>query len=138
MSAVLAVIARLEAVAAVTAIVGSRIYQGVLPQGGTFPKIRVQRVSEQDELHLRGSNGIIADRVQVDSVSDAADAVGIATALDAAIRGNSAGSSVVGWTGTVGGYTVAAILPGNVREGFDAAELRQYKVMRDLLVWWKP
>jgi len=133
----LAVIARLEAVAAVTALVGTRIYQGVLPQGGPFPAIRVQRISEVQPMQLRGAIGIFSARVQVDSVSDAGNAISVATALDRAIYGTGAGSGLVGFKGAAGGYVIEGVFPGGVREGYDALELKQYRVMRDVMVWWK-
>ena len=137
MSAVLAVIARLEAVSAVTALVpAARIYNGVLPQDAVFPAIRVQRVSEDERMHLRGM-GRRRTRVQVDAISAAGDPVGAAQAIDSAIHGNGSGSALVGFKGTVGGYTVDAVLPTGVREGYDADELRQYRVMRDVFVWWQ-
>lgn len=137
MSAVLAVIARLEAVSAVTALVSTRIYQGILPQGGTFPKIRVQRVSEDQPMQLRGGIGIYASRVQIDSVSDASDPVAAATALDAAVFGTGAGSALVGFKGPAGTFSIEGVFPSGIREGYDPVELRQYKVMRDVTVWWK-
>lgn len=136
MSAAAAVIGRLEAVAAVTALVSTRIYQGVLPASFPTPAIRVQRISEDEFMHTRGSNGVFRTRVQVDSVSSAANPIAQAQAVDAAVRGNGAGTSLVGWTGTVGGVEVLAILPITVREGYDADELKQYKIMRDVFAWW--
>jgi hypothetical protein len=136
MSAAVAVITRLEAVAAVTAIVSSRIYQGVIPQDATFPAIRAQRISEDEPMHLRGASSMFRTRVQVDSVSNATDPIGQATALDALVHGDGSGSSLVGWKGEAGSVQVHAVLPIAVREQFDAEELRQYRVMRDLHVWW--
>jgi len=137
MSAVAGVIARLEAVAAVTALVSTRIYLGVLPQKATLPAIRVQRVSENEFMHMRGTSAVYRTRVQVDSVSNASDAAGQALAVDAAVHGDGASTGLVGWQGTAGGIEITGVMPATVRETYDADELRQYKVMRDVLVWWK-
>lgn len=136
MSAAAGVIARLEAVSAVTALVSTRIYQGILPQRPTLPAIRVQRISENEFMHLRGSNGVYRTRVQVDSIAGEPNHMAQAQAVDAAVHGNGAASSLVGWLGTAGGVEILGILPEAVRETYDADELRQYRVMRDVMVWW--
>jgi len=138
-SAALAVVRRLEAVTAVTTIVAARIYQVKLPPKGLFPAIRVQRIGHDEFMHLRGVNRLMRARVQVDSIASeeyAADPVTAATALDAAVHGNSDGTALGGWRGTVAGITVTGILPAGLREGYDALELRQFKVMRDYWVWF--
>lgn len=136
MSAVVAVITRLEAIGAVTALVASRIYNGVLPQSPTVPAIRVQRIGEDEPMHLRGSSGVFQTRVQIDSVSGAADAGGEAAAVDSALRGNGSGTALVGWKGTVAGVDVQNIQSLFVRERYDADDLRQYRVIRDVMVTW--
>lgn len=136
MSAALGVIGRLEAIAAVTALVSTRIYQGLFPQNPTFPAIRVQRIGENEFMHMRGTVGLFRARVQVDSVSNAADAAGVAQAIDAAVRGDGATTGIIGWRGTVAGVEVESILPADVREDYDPEELRQYRVSRDVFVTW--
>jgi hypothetical protein len=136
MSAVLGAIGRLEDVSAVTSLASTRIYNGILPQSPTLPTIRVQRISEDEPMHLRGSSGIYRTRVQIDSIAGAGNPIGSAHALDAAVHGNGSGSSLIGWTGTVDNVRVLAVLPAGVREDYDAEELRQYRVMRDAFIWW--
>lgn len=136
MSAVAGVIARLESVAAVTALVSTRIYLGVLPQKPTLPAIRVQRISENEFMHLRGTSAVYRTRVQVEAISNASDAAGQALAVDAAVHGDGASSGLVGWRGTAGGIEITGVIPATVRETYDAGELRQYRVSRDVLVWW--
>lgn len=138
-SAAYAVVKRLEAIAAVTAIVGARIYQMKLPQKPTLPAIRVQRIGTDETMHLRGVTKLKRARVQVDSISAegvVADPVAQATALDAAVHGND-GTALGGWKGTAGGIKVVAVVPAGLREGYDAVELRQFKVMRDYMVWFE-
>lgn len=132
MSAPAAAIGRLELVAAVIALVSTRIYQGILPQSPTLPAIRVQRIGEDEFTHLRGAS-VRRTRVQVDSVGASLPS---ALAVDAAVRGNGSGSSLVGWTGAVGGVRVLAVQHRAVRELYDGDELRQHRVSRDVFVWW--
>lgn len=137
MSAAVAVVARLEEVSAVTALVGLRIYQGTLPQNPELPAIRVQLVDDAAPVHLRGGGVLYRTRVQVDSVASGGNPVGDSQAIDLAVRGDGSGSALIGWRGLAGGFAVTAILPITVRETFDADELKQYRVMRDIFVWWK-
>ena len=136
MSAVIAVIERLEDVAAVTALVSTRIYQGVLPQSPTLPAVRVQVISEVRSQHLRGGAAVVKSRVQVDSVASGGNPISSAKAVDVAIVGNESGSSLLGFKGVVGGFMVHNVEPAGVRETYDAEELRQYRVMRDVIVSW--
>lgn len=57
----------LETVTAITAVVGTRIYQLKLPQNATFPAIRVQLVSDDLDYHLRGELNLNSARLQVDA-----------------------------------------------------------------------
>ena len=136
MSAPLGVIGRLEAISAVTTLVSTRIYQGLFPENPTFPAIRVQRISENEFMHARGTAGLFRTRVQIDSVSNAADAVGVAQSVDAVVRGDGATTGLIGWRGTVAGVEIESILPAGVREEYDPEERRQYRVMRDVFVTW--
>lgn len=133
-----AIVTRLKSLSVITALVGSRVYTMELPQGGTLPAIRVQRIGESTFMHMRGGVGLYRSRVQVDSVSRKASGVdhyAQARAIDEAVRGANNGSALVGFTGTVGGVRMTGILASDVRESYDAAELTQFKIMRDLLVW---
>jgi len=130
------IVARLEAVQAVTNLVGDRIYQGVLPQDGTFPAVLVRRIGEVIPLHLRGSSGVFKERIQVDSVSDSSEPIGEAQSIDSAVFGDGSGSSLVGFTGELDAYHVYCVEPAGAREAYDGEELRQYKVMRDVFVTW--
>ena len=136
MSIVAAVITRLDAVTAVTALVSTRIYNGTFPQDGTFPAIRVQRIGEDEQMHLRGAVGTIRTRIQIDSVADSAEPIGDAQSIDSAVHGDGSGSGLIGWAGNVGDIDIQAVIPAGVRETYDGEELRQYRVMRDAFVWW--
>lgn len=66
MTAADAVVERLLATSAVTALVASRIWRIKLPQRATYPAIRVQLISNPEGKHLRGPHGATRSRVQVD------------------------------------------------------------------------
>lgn len=50
----------------VTARVGQRIYQLILPQLGAYPAIRVQLITKRHPKHLRGRQGLFRGIVQID------------------------------------------------------------------------
>jgi hypothetical protein len=125
---------RLLACAPVTALVSTRVYALVIPEQPTLPAIRVQRISQDQPMHLRGPIGMYTARVQVDSIATTKAA---ADALDAAVLGNCLGSEATGlggWYGTISSTRVHAIKPAGVRESYEAGALRQYKIMRDFEV----
>jgi hypothetical protein len=125
---------RILAVSAATGLVGARVYTDLLPQSPTLPAVRVQRIDEFESAHLRGAGGPYRARVQVDAV---ATTLAGAFALDAAMHGDGAGSGLSGWSGNTSGSPaiwVWSILPIDVRDDYDAEELRQFRVMRDYWV----
>jgi hypothetical protein len=133
--------ARLGQITAVTALVGTRIYDVKTPQAGAFPRIRLQRVSEVEFMHLRGSANVFRARVQVDAIAQeksGVDALGSARAVDAALHGPGDGSALGGWQGEIGSppFRVWMVKPIDVREMYDAEALTQFKVMRDYEVWF--
>lgn len=126
--------ARLVALSPVTALVGTRVYVDLLPQKPTLPAIRVQRISEQEDVHLRGARALRRARVQVDAIAVSLED---ATAVSEAAHGDGAGSGLSGWTGTVGGspgQAVLAVLPVDTRSDYEGEELRQWRVSRDYMV----
>lgn len=124
----------------VTELVGTRVRLVRLRQSeATFPVIRVQRISEGEPMHLRGSAGIQTARVQIDSIAkegSGIDAYAVARSVDEAVHGPGDGTGLCGYSGSLGspGIRFHAIIPAGVREGFDAEELQQFKVMRDYMV----
>ena len=93
---------RLLAIAAVTALVSTRVYCALLPQGSRSSAIRVSMVAGIPEtLHLRGRSSVLIDRVQLDcyAASDAADPLGDARALALAAMGDMAGGVATGLLG---------------------------------------
>lgn len=145
MTAVQVVRTRLVALAAVTALVGSKVYALKFPQGCLFPAVRLTQVGGEDPMHLRGSVGLVLARVQVDCVDEEAsgsDPFASAHAVMDAVHGTftaGAATGLCGFAGTVGSTVVSAIVPaGLARERYDAAELRQVLVSRDYLVSFRP
>lgn len=122
--------ARLLAIPAVTALVGTRIYNLVLPSNlDTFPAVRVQRISDVEVTHLRGVGALHTARVQVDAFG-----LSLADVLDV---DSAACSGLLGYSGLVDDVVVRSILPtGVVRDEFESGELNQYRVMRDVFLTW--
>lgn len=119
--------------APVTTLVDQRVYVWRLPQSPTLPAIRLQRVDEVEQIHLRGPVRSRPARVQVDSVGFSGDA---AAAVDAAVHGDGITTGLRTFRGVVGGVRITLIKPVDVRLGYDADDLKQFKVMRDYYVWF--
>lgn len=143
-----AVIERLLGLAAVTALVGTRVYQLQLRQGATLPAIRVQQISEDEPLHLRGIVNAYRTRVQVDAYaaeSSGANPYDVANAIADAIAGDwSTGSppnGLSGWQGTAGGSppTVKVRFAERVNRQvmYEGDELRQVRVTQDYMLHWQ-
>jgi hypothetical protein len=135
MTAAQVIRSRLAALAAVTALVGDRIYVSKLPADVTVPAIRVVEIDTLQAAHLRGVDGWQRSRVQVDCIAQEAsdvDAYSVAHALDRAVWGSGDGTALGGWQSS----TVQAVLPADVRDVYDPPPLSQYRVVRDVWVTW--
>lgn len=147
MTGVEAVIDRLEQIAGLTAVVGTRIYNGVAPQRVTSPFVVVRNASDMRDPHLKGLDdlgrtGVIVD-VYVDEASGV-DAKGSANELADVIFGDGNGpdaSGLCGWVGTVGGSPPTAAVSFVEYDGRDEDvefdELRRWRVMQRFMVHWK-
>jgi hypothetical protein len=147
MTVATAIADRLASLPSVYALVGGsteprirvmKLRQGEAQAGG----IRVQRISEVEPMHLRGSVGTFQARVQVDSYAPEAsgqDAYANAAAIDAAVHGDGAGSGLCGFSGGIGSpaFVIDAIIPVDVREDYDPEELRVVRIMREYMVHWR-
>lgn len=139
-----AVLARLQDVSAVTAIVGDRIYLDKLPQSPTYPAVRVLMVDDPKGQHLRGTLGTTRGRVQVDAyVSEehsAAPYVDIA-ALTEAIEGDGNGpsaSGLFGWIGSIDGIRIVNVQhAAGRRRQYDPLELQVLTMILDYYVWYR-
>lgn len=123
---------------------GARVYQLKLPQDPTLPAVRVQRIGNVREQHLRGPQGTVVTRVQVDSfVAEASGAYGSVTDLADAIKGDGLGDVASGLFGFKGTHGSPAILIENVEivhdgtPDYEGEELRLLRIRQDYLVHWR-
>jgi hypothetical protein len=123
----------------VTALVGQRIYQLILPQNPTLPAIRLQVISEPPNYHLRGKVDATRTRIQVDAYGSTTLVAGsttdpytvvnnVADAVDDVLVGNS------GFT--IDTVKVTAAFRVTRRAFFEAEELRVIRVSQDFDVWF--
>ncbi len=123
--------------ATVAALVGTRVYPVRLPQGGTFPAITYQRVSQVPVGRpTSGPPSVVAARVQFDVWSlnrDGVDGYAAARALADAVR-----QRLDGKTGALGsGLTVVqdVRLDAERDTGYDeTGEL--YRISLDFTAWY--
>lgn len=142
MTAADVVLARLATLGSVTALVGTRLYQLILPQSPTYPAVRVQQISVVDEHHQRGVSQPTTYRVQVDAYrreASGVDALADCQALAAAIHGDGNGPSATGlhgWKGTIGSppLTVQLIRRVAYAEGRDPEEIRTVRIRQEYFV----
>jgi len=100
-----AILERILALSAVTALVSDRVFMLKLRQGETLPAVRVQLIDEGESQHLRGGAGIFQSRIQVDvyaAEDTGGDPYASASEIALAIQGDDAGSGLSGWRGFSG------------------------------------
>lgn len=140
-----AVRTRVAALAAVTAIVGARVYLDALPQSPVYPAVRVQMIDDGASFHLRGPVGTKAARVQVDAYAreaSGADPYAQAALLASAIEGDGQGPAATGlsgWVGELGSppFSVAGAFRVARTRRFDPEELRVVTMSQDFIVWYR-
>lgn len=126
---------RLLALSAVTALVGQRVRTMVLAENETYPAIRVQRVSEVEPMHMRGSVGALRSRVQVDTY---ATTYASARSIDAAVHGDGSGSGLGGFSGDIGSTHVDLIRSMNAVDGYEGDQPdRLVRIMREYEVQYR-
>lgn len=138
-----AVRTRLLALSSVTDLVGTRIYQVMLPQHPTFPAVRVQLIDEEAFYTITKHNKVRRGRVQVDifaQVTSGGDPLVSADAIANAIDGDGNGASstgLSGWRGDLGSpsYEVKGIFRLSRDKRYEADELRLVRVRMDYDVW---
>lgn len=136
---------RIAGLAAVTTLVGARVYLDQLPQSPLYPCVRVSLVDDSGDQHLRGPRGCQQARVQVDAYAQAtsgADPYAAAAALAQAVQGNSQGpaaSGIAGWMGSVGSPPVTVVGCRRVARmrRDDPEELRVVTMSLDYIVWYR-
>lgn len=128
-----AVIARLRATSAVTDLVGTRIRNLRLRQDETLPAIRVQKIADPQDKHLRGPHKITRAVVQVDVYHQEAsgvDAHGIANTIAAAVT-----NALVFEPFTIDDRKIANVVRTNEFPTYDADERRQPRIFQQYSVW---
>lgn len=124
--------------AAVAALVGTRVYQLVLPQGATLPALRVQLIGTTDFMHLRGGSGVLGrSRIQVDAY--AAEASGVDPYAQAQALADVVQDALDGQVFTVSASQESLKITGVFRRNrlpmYEPDELRQVRIVQDYIVW---
>lgn len=141
-----AIVARVAAIGAVQAMVGSRVYLVKLPQSPVYPSVRVFRVDVIEGQHLRGPDGNARARVQIDAYTQQRSGVDPnqqVLNLAAAIHGDGLGpnaSGVSGWIGGIGSppFEILNCRPaGQFGPRFDAEELNTLTLSLDYFVTYR-
>lgn len=133
-----AIVERLGATSAVTALVSTRIYQLKLPQQPTYPAIRVQLVVERTGHHLRGRDGLAPVRVMVDMFAmevSGSDPYASATTVGATVFDALDGKRFL--AGSPPALNIRGVLRVDRRVGYEADELRLVRESQDYMVWGK-
>jgi len=134
--------ARLLMIAAVTALVATRVYLDKLPQSPTYPCVRVTLISEVSSAHLRGGDALKPARIQVDAYArevSGVDPYALVATLAQAINGADDGSGLNGWRGSLGSPAceIAGIFRVDRRRAYDPEELRVVTMSQDYQVWFR-
>ena len=130
--------ARLLASAGVSSLVGTRIYQLLLQQGVTYPAIRVQLISEPRDYHLRGADGSVRSRVQIDAYAQATSGVDpydVAGDIADAVREALTGVAPFEDGGSPAELLVTGAFVDSRRVLYEPDELRVVRVSQDVIVW---
>lgn len=126
-------------------IVGNRVYLDKLPQGVTYPAVRVTLIDDLVDYHLRGPVGSKQARVQVDAYAAEASGLDVydqVTGIADAIEGDGLGpgaSGLSGWIGAVGSPPVLVdqVLRVSRTRWYDPQELRVLTMSQDFIVWYR-
>lgn len=118
----------------VSALVGTRVYPVVAPQGASLPAVVYQRISANRQHHLQGPSGLTQVRMQFTAIATTYSAM---KALANALR-----QALDGYRNTVSGVFVQAVLSAGEREQFIGETVQSgaeadmtYSTQLDMLVW---
>lgn len=109
---------------AVTDVVGQRIHWGVKPQGGAFPCVVLNAVTERVEYTYSGAVDLERSRVQIDCYATSHKQ---ATDLSRVIK-----NLISGYSGTVGNTAIEGIFLIDRSVDFEAPESGDEAVARDM------
>lgn len=118
--------ARLQAVSAVTDLVGTRVFPAPLPQGQTLPAVTYQRVSGARESAMGSDTGVAHPRIQVDCWASSYSGV---KALATAVRG-----ALQRYSGTIATVEIQDSFLKNDIDLFED-EIEANRVMLDFEIW---
>lgn len=135
------IVERIKAIAAVTALVSTRVYPLTLPQKVALPAVRVQVVWEVNPFHLRGAVNVQTTRIQVDAFAvEKAQAIAVLEAIAGNWAGADPPNGLSGWSGAVGGspatLLVRGVFPESRREQYVPDEIRAVRVSQDYRIVW--
>lgn len=136
-----AIVERLLALTPLTNLVGDKVYL-LRVQQGKYPAVRVQSISENAPMHLRGPVNLQATRIQVDAFAraDYAGAAAIANAVHGDGLGPNA-SGLFGFIGDLGGSPalihVCCVDRVLKRTSYEPDELQLVRIQQDYMVEWK-
>jgi hypothetical protein len=105
---------RALSVAAVSALIGTRMYPGKLPQDPTYPAVTYTRISGPRLYSHQGATGLAEGRFQFDCWAASYSA---AKSTAAAVR-----ESLEGFRGTVGSDVIASIFAVHEADSYEPQE----------------
>lgn len=104
-----ALIDYLIAQAAITAVISTRLYPDEAPQNPTFPYAVVTQEDETDQLHLRGTTGVVTTRFSIECHARGAGSKNTVKTFRSAVR-----TTIGAYQGTMGTYRVQRARLGSV------------------------
>jgi hypothetical protein len=114
---------------AVTDLVGQRIYNVRLPQGGTFPALAIERISGPREYQLDGPAGLASPRIQFNCHGEEfSDAKMLAEAVRQTL------DTLKHTELVIGGVIVGSAECVDERHGFDPVT-QNMRIELDYVVW---
>lgn len=121
----------LTGAAAISALVGQRVFWGTIPQGATNPLVALYLISRIPGYTMQGGDGLDESRVQIDiRDTDLARAWQVRDAIKALVSG---------YRGTVSGTYLSGIFIQSERQRFDRTDAESFHTLSlDVQIWSKP
>jgi hypothetical protein len=134
-----AVYARLNGHAALTAVIGTRLYPNALPQDTDYPAVTWQLIDAEHTHSLNGVDGLVLARVQIDCfASGGPDGTSSTPYGDVQDLAEIVRKRMSAWRGTSGGVVVhhSHLLSHNdlVDGPFDSGDVTIHRVSQDYTV----
>lgn len=118
----------------IAAIVGTRVYPVILPQGVTTSSIVYKRISNIGDWHMQGPSGIGRPRIQIDCWSQDADVAANLGLLVKQRLDGYRGTMLWGEDSPEEGIIIQGIFFDQDRDLYEN-ELKMFAVSSDFLVW---